>query len=351
MPVTIKDIATSAGVSVGVVSTVLNNANTNIGVSEKTRKRIIEVSKKLNYRPNLMARGLRQKRTGLIGVVTPRVDWGHWPQILQGIEDVLEQIDYNIILCTTEENLESEKRSLTLLRDKGVDGIIAVPSWQTFASTTPANERSHRREFVGNLGIYARLIEDLPIVCVTRELTGLNCPSVYVDGWKMGKLAAEHLISLGHRRLAFIGEARKDVLEGFIETARTLGVVIEKDYILDFGEEIEDGQRDMEKLLTLHQRPTAVFAIRDILAIGAIKAARAHGLNVPDDISVLGADDTIVATLSDIAISSVGQPKVEQGKVAASILMRMIDGESAQTTILDPYLAKRESTGYLKEGR
>ena len=328
MAVTIREIAMRAGVSPGAVSAVINGAQNSIRVGEKTRDKIKDIAERLQYRPNLMARGLRQCKTNLIGVVAPRIDWGFWPQILQGIESVLENAQYNLIFCSTEEDHESERRNLTLLRDRGVDGIIAVPTWQS-----------------SNLGLYSELSRtSLPIVCVARQIVGLQVPFICVDPYKMGVLGGEHLAGLGHRRIAFIGKTHEQVYKGFRKAISDAGIEVDENLIVREGETPEEAYCIAKKLLVRDNRPTAVFTTKEIVAIGTIKAVKDTGLRVPEDISVLSSDDTEISKLLEVPLSCIGQPKEEQGKEAARILLEMIDGNEGRSEMLEPYLVERRST-------
>lgn len=334
MAATLKDVASRAGVSTGVASTILNGARSTIRVSDETRKRILDAAKILRYRPNIMARGLRCKRTGMVGVVTPRVDWGHWPKILQGIEDVLEEVDCNLILCTTEEDSKTEARKLLLLRDKGVDGILTVPAWET-----------------QNLALYDGLLRgDLPFVSMLRPLPLPGCPFVCVNPRKMGELAASHLVELGHRKIVLMGQFSPEYRSGFVETALDMGVSLKDIKTVELHKwDVESGVKLAELVLKDFPDITAVHACNDYMALGAIEYFGRNGIRVPEDISVLGANDYEIGEFSRLKISTVGQPKKEQGRAAAELLLGMIDGKPGENLILEPYLIVRNSTAVAKK--
>jgi DNA-binding LacI/PurR family transcriptional regulator len=178
----ITDVAKAAGVSIGAASVVINNKCGSIRVGEDTKRRVQEAVKELGYQPNAMARGLRLKRTGLLGVIVDGINYSIMPEILQGIEDVAKVSDYSLILGTADSKGPDEKYYLKLLNDKKVDGIITVPADGE------------------NLSLYHDIFrKGFPCVFVTRRLSDVDIPYIIVDGEALGYQATEHLIQSGHR--------------------------------------------------------------------------------------------------------------------------------------------------------
>ncbi|MCL4514936.1 MAG: LacI family transcriptional regulator [Firmicutes bacterium] len=180
-----KDIAREAGVSICTVSRVLN-AKQIEKVSEKTRNRVLEIAERLNYRPNILARGLVLKRTSLLGLVVPHVMTSFLPEAIQGIQDEAEEYGYSVLLYTTRGRPEKEALYLQLLRDKGVDGIIWLPT------------------FDDNVGLVRKLEQEVPIVQIYSAIRGLKSCRIVVDHEAGGEMATEYLIRLGHRRIAHL---------------------------------------------------------------------------------------------------------------------------------------------------
>ncbi|MDD2485750.1 MAG: LacI family DNA-binding transcriptional regulator [bacterium] len=328
---TILDVAREAGVSISTASVVINNKCSNVRVSERTRKRVQDAVARLGYRPNVMARGLRLKRSGLIGVVVGNIEYSTMPAILQGIEVVAKRFGYNVMLGMTDHKDADEKYYLELLHGKKVDGIIVAPA--------SASE---------NIEAYQDILrEGFPCVFVAHRRQQVNIPYVLVDGKKLGYTGTEHLIQYGHRRIAFLGhteDTKKRRLSGYCKALQAYGINFDADLVESCGFGRENGYEAMQRLWKRNKDFTAVYAHDDTAAAGVIACMKKLGLNVPEDISLVGSDDLAIAAMLTPALTTVAQPKCRLGEIAAEMLLDLIEEKNVSSQILEPELVIREST-------
>ncbi|GAW92364.1 LacI family DNA-binding transcriptional regulator [Calderihabitans maritimus] len=333
MTVTIKDIAKRAGVSYSTVSRALNNRPE---VNEKTRREIQKLAEEMGYRPNAIARGLVTQKTGTLGLVIPDITNPFFPEVARGAEEEADRRGYNVFLCNTAWDLEKEQRYLEALVSKRVDGIIL----------SSASEDS---EYVARL---AR--SGPPLILINRVLKQVNTNYVVIDNIRGAYMVVEHLLDLGHRRIAYIGgpeklEPSRERFEGYRLALAARGVDIDP-LLVRYGKfKKEDGYRNACVLLEDPAlRPTAIFAANDILALGVIQAARDLGLQVPEQLSVVGFDDIPFVSYGEIRLTTVAQPKYAMGEMAAKILLDEIQNASKQQkkhVVLQPELVIRNSSG------
>ncbi|MCX7765496.1 MAG: LacI family transcriptional regulator [Candidatus Sumerlaeia bacterium] len=329
--ITIKELARSLNIAPSTVSMALND---HPHISPETKRRVKALARKLNYRPNLIARAMVRKRTNLIGVIISDIRSSFFPEIIQGIEDVISQELYSAIICATEDNAERERHYLSLLREKRVDGIIAEPILTR-----------------KNLDLWNSLLrQKFPIVFILRQLMLPQIPFVIVDNYRGGYLATQHLIQLGHCRIGHLAgpstfdESRKR-RKGFITALKDAGLPLDKNLIRITDFNLEAGYQKTLELLRTQQLPTAIFACSDIVAIGALKAIREMKLRVPEDIALIGFDDLFFAAFAEVPLSSVAQPKYEIGVKSANKLLTIINGGEAESEILEPHIVIRQSSG------
>ncbi|HEX8359974.1 MAG TPA: LacI family DNA-binding transcriptional regulator, partial [Longimicrobium sp.] len=269
--ITTHDVARHAGVSQATVSLVLGG-NPRARVAAATRERVLRSAEELGYRPNFLARGLVRGRSYAIGVVVPDLSNPFYLDVVTGVQRVAAEAGYVVLPGDTRE--VSAARHLEALRARQVDGLILDGLG---ASSLPADALS---------GTEVVLVDEPPE----------RWPGVASDALEAGRLAAEHLLGLGHRRLAFMGPA-SDVHgfrmreRGFFAALRGAGVEVRSEWVRRTPPTIAGGQRTMRALLTAKLRPTGVFCANDLLAAGALKATLASGLSVPGDLSLVGCDD------------------------------------------------------------
>ncbi len=325
----IKDVAQRAGVSPTTVSHVINETRF---VSEELRARIYQAINKLDYRPNAIARSLRCKKTQTIGMIIPDIAYPFLAEVARGVEDSGFKLGYNVILCDSNGALERETAYIDLLREKQVDGIILVA----------AGESSRHVETLIKQG--------MPVISVDRELPGLEVDSVFADNLQGGYQATEYLIQLGHRRIGCITgppdlSISSQRISGYRQALKRYDIPLCDELVVISDFRYQEGYRATRQLLALNEPPTAIFACNDIMAVGAICAAKDKGLGVPEGIAIIGFDDIALASFISPRLTTVSQPKHEMGAIAVELLVERIKEKSQSFTkvILPVHLVVRES--------
>jgi LacI family transcriptional regulator len=333
---TIIDVAQRAGVSTATVSHVMNNTRY---VSDALRTRVSAAIAELNYQPNGVARSLRRKQTRTIGMVIPDNCNPFFAEVTRGIEDASFEQGYNVILCNSDGDAEKELDYLELLFKKRVDGIVLVSAGASQATVDVLAEQGRA------------------VVIVDREISGLSADLVMTDNRQGGYQAVSYLLGLGHRRIACIAgpsplTASAGRLAGYRSALTGAGLTVDEGLILAGDFQSRSGYMAMQSFLTLADRPTAVFACNDMMAMGVICAIHQAGLKVPEDISVMGFDDISLASFTCPPLTTVAQAKHEMGVLAFGMLReRMRDGMSSpRTELLTTELVVRSSCGPSRPG-
>lgn len=334
--ITIKDVAQHAQVSVTTVSHVINGTRF---VSEAARERVQQAIAALNYVPSALARSLKSSRTHTVGMMIPNNSNPYFAEIIRGIEDTCFEAGFNVILCNSDDDPLKQSQYVRVLSEKQVDGLIVLSS-----------------------GGDSELIETLrsagmPQVVVDREIDDLAADLVEVNHELGGYLATKHLLELGHRRIACIAgpqtlsPARQRV-QGYQRALHELGVKVDDKLLRRADFTSAGGHAAMASLLKARQKPSAVFASNDLMAIGAICAAAEAGLSIPQDLSVIGFDDIALAAYSNPPLTTIAQPKHQTGALAARLLMERIAqrDKPLRREILQPALCVRRSTGPAAKG-
>jgi LacI family transcriptional regulator len=293
---TIIDVARRAGYSKSAVSLVLRGATT---VSAEARQRVLAAAAELGYRPNRLARGLRLARGQVVGMIVQDAQNPYFSDLIRRVEDVLLQHDYDVIICETGQDVRREEQALARLSGRAVDGMIVYPtdSRRLAASLAALQAGGVHCVLLGGDGIGNGLAFDRVEVAIHD-----------------GALAAmEHLIGLGHRRLAFVAgvSPQQPIPErsgAFQSALARHGIACSDDLIVHCGFRLQDGYEAGRELLSRPNRPTAVFAVNDLVAIGVLRAARELGLAVPRDLSVVGVDDIELAAYLNPPLTTVAQP-------------------------------------------
>jgi LacI family transcriptional regulator len=328
-PVTISALAKHLKLSPAAVSMVLNSTPKAARFPEKTRKRILAAAAKFNYRPNFVARSLRKQQTFTIGVLVPEVSEGYAALVLAGIEDYLLQAGYFYFVVSHRHNTHRLEQYPRLFMERLVEGIIAVDTTEL--------------PFVPNV----------PITVVSGHKRSPGITNVVLDHRRAASLALEHLLQLGHRRIAFIKgqpfSSDTDTRWSSIrEAARKLGVAIDPDLVTQLQADSptpEPGYDVTKSLLAKHAHFTAMFAFNDISAIGAIRALLDSGIKVPSEVSVIGFDDIQNAAFQNPRLTTIRQPLRLMGQLAAETLLKRIrGGEYPKIVAVEPELIVREST-------
>lgn len=333
MKVTIKDVAEKAGVNPSTVSRVINE-DPKLSIREETRKRIMDVIRELDYRPNGIARSLRLKHTRTLGMLIPDITNPFFPEVIKGAESAAVERGFSLILCNTNEEEEKEKAYLELLVEKKVDGFLVAT----------ASSYDRTVEFLREKGY--------PFVLVNRRSRDVTGRFVVCDDVEGARMVVEHLIELGHRRIAHIAgllftETGLSRLEGYRAALNNREIDFDPVYMIEGGFREQDGYRAAQRLLDLPLRPTAIFAANDLVALGALTAAAESGLRVPEDISIVGYNDIPLAEKVTPPLTTIRVPLYDMGYLAGEILTKIILGEEVpeDQVILKPELVVRRSSG------
>ncbi|TCL60858.1 LacI family transcriptional regulator [Hydrogenispora ethanolica] len=331
---TIYDVGRRAGVSRSTVSRVLNGKN---DVDPKTAAAVWQAVRELNYHPNASARALVRQKTDMIGVMLAHVSDPFYEKIIKGIESVAAARNMGVVFYNSDDDLQNHKLLIaSVLESNKVDGVIVVGS------------------YLGDKKTILEIINrGFPIAMIERYFTDSKVPCIVTDNRQGAVLAVEHLIRLGHRRIGCITgnllyQTAIERLEGYKATLGNHQFAIEEELIAIGGFHYEKGYEGMKQLLSLNQRPTAVFACNDMMAFGAILAINEFGLSVPRDIAVVGYDDITFAAMFYPQLTTVRQPLFEMGSLAAQSLIDRIElGEDADIIkkILPVELVVRKSCG------
>ncbi|UFJ42687.1 LacI family transcriptional regulator [Brevibacillus humidisoli] len=330
MKTTIYDVAEKAGVSISTVSRVINNTGR---ISEKTRKKVLDVMAKLQYQPSVVASALTGKGTRTVGLIIPDVANPFFAEIARRVEDHGRRRGFNLIMCNTDNNPDTEEIYLSLIKQKSVDGLI-------IGTTT----KKHT-------GLHSLIKDGFPVALIAQDIPELTIDVVTVDDFLGGYMATSHLVSLGHSRIGMMVGALTRTSERFRHQAYRQvldenGIQYDEALVIKTGYSIKDSKQAALALLKSPKRPTAIFAYFDSLAIGVYQAAKELDLAIPDDLSVVGFDNTILATIVDPPLTTIAQPIDEMARQVMDLLVREIEGEkkTKQRVIFPPELIVRSST-------
>ena len=338
---TIKDIARKANVSHTTVSRALNDKSR---IKNETKEKILSIAKELNYRPDFIARSLVMRRTKTLGLVITTIANPFYTELSQGIETTAIRLGYNIILCSTNYDLATEKKYIDMLQSKGVDGII-------FTSA-----------HMGDPNIIELAKEGFPTILVNRRtydpVVRNKIDYVGVDNIRGGFLAVEHLIKLGHKRIGVIGGSSEssvgfERLEGGKKALAAYGLKVMDDYFLEGDFLRGSGYEGGKKFLKMDERPTAIFATNDYMALGIYQAVLEADIRVPEEIALIGFNDIEFSSIKGIELTTVGQKKYEMGALAVKTLVERIEGQrvgSPEEMILQPELIVRKTCGFHSKG-
>ncbi|MFW5985865.1 MAG: LacI family DNA-binding transcriptional regulator [Halanaerobiales bacterium] len=326
---TIRDVAEKADVSIATVSRVLNDQ---ISVSPDTRKKVQIAIKELDYQPNYLGRNLRRAETKMILVILQNISNPFYSKVVRGIEEMGHRQEYNIMICNTDSDPERERTYLELLVNRLVDGVILMePEIDGFE--------------------LSQISKNYPVVQCCEYKEELDVSHVSIDNVAAGYTAVNHVLSLGHTRIGMISGynrllSAKQREEGYKKALEEAGIDYDPGLIKLGSYGYTGGLRAAKELLAMKDRPTAIFAISDITAIGAIKAIKEKGLKVPDDMAVVGFDNTSIASMYEPGLTTISQPRFDMGKIAMKVLLKLIKSEEnePESIYLEHELIIREST-------
>ena len=328
---TMKQVAEKARVSTTTVSHVINNTRV---VSEDARERVLSVIQELRYIPSAVARSLKNDKTQTLGMMIPNNSNPYFAEVIQGIEDESSRLGYNIILCNSYDDPKKQAAYTRVLMEKRIDGLILVSSGIDLELTQLLAD------------------EAIPKVLVDREVPGVAADFIEADHEQGGYLATKYLLDLGHRRIACVSGPKTllpsgDRVSGYLRALKEAGVDYNSDYLAHSDFTSQGGFSAFQQLLALPNRPTAIFASNDLMAIGGLCAAQQAGMRIPDELSVVGYDDIALASFSTPPLTTIAQPKYEIGVLTARVLVnRILNAELPfRREMLQTELIMRQSTG------
>ncbi len=333
---TIKDIAKQLSISISTVSRALRNAT---DVKSETRKAVLALAEELKYEPNRLAISLRERQTHTIGVIVPNLDYV-LSMMVRGIDEVGLEAGYTVMVCQSNESFGREIVNTRRLLDSLVDGFIISVSSETksFEHFKKIQERN------------------LPLVVFDRVTPDLLAPSVRIDNEEGGYLATEHLIEQGYKHIAILAGPKNlgisnKRMQGYLNALKKYKIKKEDALIIhcDFNQDY--AYHATKELLTHKKRPDAIFAISDRMAIGAMLAIKEHGLQMPEDIGLVGFNNEPVTILVTPQISSIDMPAFEIGKAAAKLFIETIHNSESihhEEIVLRPKLLVRASSQKIK---
>jgi len=328
-PTSIKDIARAARVSHSTVSRALHNSPL---VNRETGDRIRQLARGMGYRPSAVARSLVTKKTQTIGVVVTMISDPFIAEVVSGIEETANDHGYSVFLANSNADPDREVKVVHSFHERRVDGILVTASR------------------VGAL--YLPLLTELkvPIVLINNQHPGEFVHSVMIDNLTAGREATEHLIKLGHRRIAYLGDqfgfqSDTERFAGYRRALELADLPFAPELVVHGDGKAEGGMQAMEKLLKLTRPPTAVFCYNDMSALGALRVIRTEGLSVPGDISLIGFDDLFIASYTQPLLTTIRQPRRQMGRMAMEILLKLFSGLDSKTNLkVKGELIVREST-------
>jgi LacI family transcriptional regulator len=328
---TIYDVAREAGVSMATVSRVVNG---NPNVKPTTRKKVLEAIDILAYRPNAVARGLASKRTTTVGVIIPDISRIFYAELARGIEDIATMYKYNIILCNSDQNKDKEIHLINTLLEKQVDGIVFMGGQIT---------EEHVEEFKRS---------PVPIVLAATIDPKGELSSVNINYKEAAYDAVKFLIDNGHTKIGMLTGSLEDPVNGyqkysgFKKAIEAASISLNDDYVVVGDYTYNSGIEAIETFLSLSERPTAIFAGTDEMALGIIHGAQDRGLHVPNDIEVIGFDNTRLAEMIRPTLTTVVQPMYDMGAVSMRLLTKYMKKEEVidGVVVLPHRIEFRQST-------
>jgi DNA-binding LacI/PurR family transcriptional regulator len=321
---TMQHIAELAGVSRPAVSAVLNNRWKQVRIKKETRDKILNILQKTHYRPSSLGTALVRQRSMLIGVMISSVDFAFVPKALQAIEDGAESKGYGVVVMTSRTNPDRQEQILRFMQARHVDGLIFSPLQGV---TPPPALAEWVAQGIPAVQLFGLSVPGLPKI-----------PSVCTDGEEVGRLGIRHLLERGHRHIVTAGGLMKCVIEGIDPIAGR-----RKNRIKVEHWPATTPQETFDRWQNAHPRPTALFTI-DEFACPFMSIALRHGIRIPQDLALIGIDDIPAAAQAIIPLTTVCQPKYEQGQSAVQALFDLIDGKKVHDRILQPTLIQRQTT-------
>lgn len=310
MAVTIKDVAKETNLAISTISKYMNGGN----VRKKNRELIENAIKKLGYTPNNTARGLRNSKTYIIGLIVERIHSPHEAKIISEIEKKLRMMGYSMMLANHEDDILNAKRYVQYMIEKGVDGIVAMPMTEGIEYLNEVSERK------------------IPLVVLEENSTKIGNDCIQVNCTSGAYQIVEHLIETGHKKIAIIKgpESRRTAREryqGYLRVMNDYGYSVEKEYEIDGDYGYQGGYQGIVKLWEPQNKPTAVFITNYDMCVGAMSAVHDLHIQVPQELSIVAFDDFELSVMVQPKLTTVRQPLTEMADIACELLRRRINGD------------------------
>ncbi len=332
---TIYDIAKELNISAATVSRALNN---NLKISSATRKLVIETASRMNYKQNKVALALKSGKSNNVGVIVPRIDSNFFASIIRGIEDELHPQGYHVIICQTHENEKREIENINTLFNAQVDGILL-----SISNTTKENEN-----------IFKKLLnKNTPIIFFDRKMNIEGASSVTINDFEAGYIATKHLIDKGCKKIAhFSGDQSLEIFEnrfkGYKQALLDNNLKFIEEYVIRIKSSVDQGINAAKTLLSLENRPDAIFSSSDFASLGAIQEIKKQGIKIPEDFCVVGFGNEPFTKFMELSISTVDQSPLEMGKMAAKVFLEQTRNNDnlkiEKKVVLTPELQERDSS-------
>lgn len=339
MAANIRDIARAAGVSSATVSRVINNSGY---IKEETRKAVLKAIEDLDYIPSAVARSLSKNQTNIIGVIVPDINNPFFGEVIKGISTIADEKNLNIILCNTNDDGPKEIRSLKMLKEQRILGIIAVP-------TNDIDEVNNE---------YLNILENMgtPIVLVDRDVKHSNFDGIFIDNIKGAFDATNTLIKEGHRKIAIItgpisSKPGRDRLSGYKKSLSFNKLDVLEKYIFYGDFKFESGYKYAKEIFNMEDKPTAILVCNNLMNLGVIKVIFENNIMIPNDIAIIGFDEIQTLDVLGLNISVVSPPAIEMGKSAMELLLKKMnkkDHLSTNRVFLIPSLLLKGSEKFIK---
>lgn len=328
------EVAKKAGVSKTTVSRIINGNYAH--VNETTKKRVMRIVEELNYRPNALAQSLKQMKTNVVAIVLSNLQNPFWSKVLQGVEDTCRSHEYNLMICNSNDEPELESKHIEVLQMKQVDGIIVNPTMK-------------------NKKLFHELVEkSFPIVTINRKIEGVTIETVGVDNIMGATLAVDHLVKNGCQSIAIMVyplqgiSPRIERIEGYKQALLKNGLSINNNHIRMIKEENGLAKKEVKKLLSQTDRPDAIFSTNNMMTLEILEGIKELGLLVPEDVKLLGYDETVWSEHLNPPLTTVFQPSYRMGELAAEKLINLLHSdkrEDPEIKLLEPKLVIRKSCG------
>ena len=328
---TLKDIAENLGISISTVSRALRD---HPDVNIKTKKAVLNLAKQMDYEPNLLALNLLKKQSNLIGVIVPKLSYHLYAMAISGIEEVVEKEGFHLMICQTNESYEKEVAIL-----KEFNAIRPAGYLISLASQTADFE--HLKQLQR---------KNIPLVFFNRDCIEIKSPKVIIDNKKAASTAVKHLYEQGYKKIAFLAgpenvQISTHRIEGYKQANQELGMELNPDFIQQANFTKESATAKTNELLSLKNKPDAIIAFSDQMAIASILAIKKAGYEIPAEIAIMGFNNEPGDLLMEPTLTSIDQPAFEMGRKAAELLLAQIHGnEVKKIEVLQSQLIERKST-------